>query len=63
MLLDAVIAAISRSQPTCNSVLVTVHPDNEVALSLYQSAGFRRTGEFSGIEPVLSLDFIGRDSP
>lgn len=27
-----------------------------VALSLYLSAGFRRTGAMSGIEPVLELD-------
>lgn len=58
-LLDTVIAAISLSQPMCRSVIVTAHPDNEIALSLYLSAGFRRTGAFSGIEPVLSLDLTG----
>ena len=56
LLLDAVIAAISRGRPMCRSVIVTTHPENAVALSLYLSAGFRRTGAFSGIEPVLSLD-------
>jgi ribosomal protein S18 acetylase RimI-like enzyme len=56
MMLGSVIAAISLSQPTCRSVIVTAHPENEIALSLYLSAGFRRTGAFSGIEPVLSLD-------
>lgn len=60
MLLDAVVAAITRSQPTCRSVIVTAHPENEIALALYLSAGFRRTGELSGIEPVLSLDLAGR---
>jgi ribosomal protein S18 acetylase RimI-like enzyme len=59
MLLDSVVAAISRSQPTCRSVIVTAHPENEIALSLYLSAGFRRTGAFSGIEPVLALDLAG----
>ena len=58
-LLDTVIAAISLSQPKCRSVIVTAHPDNEIALSLYLSAGFRRTGASSGIEPVLSLDLTG----
>jgi ribosomal protein S18 acetylase RimI-like enzyme len=56
LMLDAVVAAISRDQPMCRSVIVTTHPDNESALSLYQSAGFRRTGALSGIEPVLALD-------
>lgn len=59
MLLDAVVAVISRSQPMCRSVIVTAHPENEIALSLYLSAGFRRTGAFSGVEPVLSLDLTG----
>jgi hypothetical protein len=64
MLLDAVVLAISRTQPMCRSVIVTAHPDNEIALSLYLSAGFHRTGAFSGIEPVLSLDLSGlRQSP
>ena len=60
MMLDAVVAAISRDQPACRSVVLTTHPDNEAALSLYQSGGFRRTGELSGIEPVLELDLIER---
>ena len=60
MLLDAVVAAICLDQPMCRSVLVTAHPENEIALSLYLSAGFRRTGAFSGIEPVLSLDLSRR---
>ncbi len=56
LMLDEVVAAISRDQPNCRSVIVTTHPDNEIALSLYGSAGFRRTGALSGIEPVLALD-------
>jgi ribosomal protein S18 acetylase RimI-like enzyme len=59
MLLDAVVAAISSRESMCRSVVVTVHPENEIALSLYRSAGFRPTGAFSGIEPVLSLDLTG----
>lgn len=60
-MLAAAIDAISRDQPTCRSVIVTTHPENEIALSLYLSAGFRRTGDFSGIEPVLALDLGGPD--
>jgi ribosomal protein S18 acetylase RimI-like enzyme len=60
MLVDAVVTAVSRNQPACRSVIVTAHPDNEVALSLYLSAGFRRTGAISGIEPVLALDLTER---
>ena len=58
MMLDAVVAAITRDQPMCRSVIVTAHPENEVALSLYLSSGFRRTGALSGIEPELALDLI-----
>jgi ribosomal protein S18 acetylase RimI-like enzyme len=56
--LDAVVAVVRRDQPRCRSVLVTAHPENEVALSLYRSAGFRPTGAMSGIEPVLALDLV-----
>ena len=40
-------------------------PENQIALSLYLSAGFSRTGEYSGIEPELSLDLtdLERISP
>lgn len=55
-LVEAVLAAISRNMTGCRSVIVTTHPQNEVALSLYESAGFRRTGAKVGIEPVLALD-------
>jgi ribosomal protein S18 acetylase RimI-like enzyme len=56
MLVDAAVAAVSSTQPMCRSVIVTAHPENEIALSLYRSAGFRPTGAVSGIEPVLALD-------
>ena len=58
-LLGAVVAEIGRRQPMPRSVVVTTHPENEIALSLYLSAGFRRTGAYSGIEPVLALDVAG----
>ena len=56
MMLDCVIASIREEQPALRHVQVTTHPENGPALSLYESAGFRRTGAFTGIEPVLVLD-------
>lgn len=55
-MLEAVIAAIREEHAACRSVQVTTHPENGPALSLYESAGFRRTGAFAGIEPVLVLE-------
>jgi ribosomal protein S18 acetylase RimI-like enzyme len=57
---DELVAIISRAQPSYRSVVVTTHPDNQVALSLYSAVGFRRTGAVSGIEPVLALDLTKR---
>jgi len=59
LMLDAAIAAVRDSQPPCRQMQVTTHPDNDVALTLYQTAGFTKTGELSGIEPVLVLDLVG----
>ena len=55
-LADALVETVRRIEPTCRSIVVTAHPENAIALSLYESAGFRRTGAMSGIEPVLALD-------
>lgn len=55
-MLEAVVAEVRQVQPTCRSVLVATHPQNENALSLYLSGGFHRTGDFRGVEPVLVLD-------
>ena len=63
MLLDALVASISLRQPRYRSVIVTAHPENEAALSLYQSAGFHRTGAFVDAEPVLALDLSGPQLP
>ena len=51
-----VIALILRDPAGWRSIVVTTHPDNRVALALYESVGFARTGAFEGIEPVLTLD-------
>jgi diamine N-acetyltransferase len=63
LLVDAVVAAIREGRPACRWIEVTTHPENEVALRLYQSAGFHRTGAFSGIEPVMALDLTERPPP
>ena len=55
-MVDALVATIAETQASCRSIVVTTHPENEPALALYLSAGFRRTGALSGIEPVLALD-------
>lgn len=60
-MLDAAISAVQSSRPACRYLQVTTHPENEIALALYRSAGFRLTGAFSGIEPVLVLDLV--DAP
>lgn len=57
-LVDALVDTIVRTQPTCRSVNVGAHPENEIALSLYRSAGFRDTGRMSGIELELTLDLL-----
>lgn len=59
LMLDEVIKAIRKSQPACRAVQVTTHPENEAALALYRSAGFRDTGDVAGIEPVLVFDIAG----
>ena len=58
LLLNWLVDAIVRTQPMCRSVNVGAHPENEIALSLYRSAGFRDTGRMSGIEPELTLDLV-----
>ena len=55
-MLEALLTTVRATRRTCESVIVTTHPDNLAALALYESAGFARTGSFVGIEPVLCLD-------
>lgn len=52
----AVRAVVDRAhQPDCDcqELLVTAHPDNHAAHSLYRSAGFARTGQERDGEPVF----------
>lgn len=43
--------------PTCQSLRLTVHPENQRAEHLYSNAGFKPTGEMAFGEPVYKLDF------
>ncbi len=47
---------IKSDHPTCQSLHLTVHPENQRAQHLYTNAGFRPTGEISFGEPVYRLD-------
>ena len=53
--LTEVISRLSRL-PDCTSISISYHPDNRVAERLYESLGFRRTGERLGHEVVARLD-------
>ena len=47
---------VIQKLPGCHELTLTVHPDNEHACRLYQSAGFRRTGECRNDEPEWRLE-------
>jgi diamine N-acetyltransferase len=59
--LAALIARAPRRQPTCRSLLLTVHPENHVAQRLYTGMGFTPTGDERGGEPVYRLALRERD--
>ncbi|MCB0062929.1 MAG: GNAT family N-acetyltransferase [Caldilineaceae bacterium] len=43
----------------CREVLLSVHPENHVAIQLYRSQGFVKTGEWLEEEAVMRLAFSG----
>ncbi|MBA2452103.1 MAG: GNAT family N-acetyltransferase, partial [Chloroflexia bacterium] len=53
--LQAIIALLRHEHPYCQSVSLTVHPDNVAAQSLYTRAGFVPTGESQDGEPLYRL--------
>jgi diamine N-acetyltransferase len=59
--LAALIALTTHRQPTCHSLLLTVHPENQVAQRLYTGMGFTPTGDERGGEPVYRLALRERD--
>lgn len=50
------LSAWLAAQPECTAVRLSYHPDNAEAGALYQSEGFRLTGETSEDEVVAQLE-------
>ena len=53
--LAALISRVKSRQPPCQSLLLTVHPENSMAQRLYTDMGFAPTGEAREGEPVYRL--------
>ena len=53
---------VKRNYPQCSEVLLTVHPQNQVAQGLYQSVGFVKTDYAIDGEEVMRL-VITKQSP
>jgi diamine N-acetyltransferase len=54
--LQALLALVRREYAPCRRVLLTVHPENTAAQSVYRRGGFVDTGEVSDGEPVYAFD-------
>lgn len=48
-----------RETPDCREVVLSTEPENEVAQKLYESLGFKKTGEVTHGEEVMRLEFEG----
>jgi diamine N-acetyltransferase len=59
--LTALISWVSEHYPGCQSLQLTVHPENHVAQRLYTGMGFTPTGDKHGGEPVYHLALRERD--
>lgn len=57
--MTAIIEHLRRERPACEDLVLTVHPRNEPAQRLYDSLGFRDTGETLEGEPVWRLALGG----
>lgn len=51
----AIIDKLHTGQPRCNALLLSVHPDNDVAIKLYRTVGFEETGQWLDGEMVMKL--------
>jgi diamine N-acetyltransferase len=59
--LAALISWVREHHPGCQSLLLTVHPENHVAQRLYTGMGFAPTGDERGGESVYRLALRERD--
>jgi len=50
-----IVEHIRLTWPKCKTVKLTVHPNNEIAKTVYCSCGFIATGEIQDSEPVFEL--------
>ncbi len=60
--LQAVIDLL-RQQPNCTAIRLSYEPENSVAEKLYESFGFRKTGEMDGNEIISELVVQDRSEP
>ena len=58
-----VLAHVNASRPGCQTVWLTLHPDNARAQSLYRSVGFSPNGEMRENEPIWSFTLEGVEVP
>jgi diamine N-acetyltransferase len=49
---------VQRDYPSCSEVLLTVHPHNQIAQTLYQSVGFVKAGYVIDGEEVMRLRLL-----
>ena len=56
--MQALIEHIKQTYAACQTVHLTVHPDNIPAQRLYQGVGFQTTGEQLFGEPVFALKLV-----
>ncbi len=57
------LVALMREEHQCESIRLGVDPANVGAIRLYQSLGFRDTGEVHYDEMVMCLDVWSKDAP
>lgn len=56
------IISIIKQQPDAPCLYISAEPENAVALALYESMGFVRTGEIVEGEVVLKMEFVSEEA-
>lgn len=54
--LPRILAEMKKCYPGRRSLLLSVEPENQTAIRLYERFGFRLTGEYDGPEAVMRLE-------